>query len=65
MTWIPNPTDHHADVLGSRIRRYDLRANMVTGAQIATLAIEHGLTVYSADTDFARFAEIAWVNPIA
>ena len=38
---------------------------MVTGAQIATLAIEHGLTVYSADTDFARFAEIAWVNPIA
>jgi NADPH-dependent glutamate synthase beta subunit-like oxidoreductase len=32
-TWIPQPTDRHADVIGSR----------VTGAQLAALAIEHGL----------------------
>jgi len=29
------------------------------------LAIEYGLAVYSADTDFARFSEIRWVNPLA
>jgi len=29
------------------------------------LAIEHGLTSYSADTDFARFTEIEWVDPLA
>jgi len=65
VTWIPNPTDHHADVLGSLLLRYDLRANMVTDAQLAALAIEHGLALCSADTDFARFSEIRWVNPLA
>ncbi|HVS16854.1 MAG TPA: hypothetical protein VMV46_23320 [Thermoanaerobaculia bacterium] len=38
---------------------------MVTDAQLAALALEHGLRVYSADTDFARFTEITCVNPIA
>ncbi len=65
VTWTPGPTDHHASILGGLIRRYDLRANMITDAQIAALAVEHGLTVYSADTDFARFAEITWINPVA
>ena len=58
LTWIPNPTEHHADVLGALIQRYDLRANWITDAQLAALAIEHGLQIYSADTDFARFKEI-------
>ncbi|HSF14179.1 MAG TPA: TA system VapC family ribonuclease toxin [Vicinamibacteria bacterium] len=65
LTWIPNPTDRHADVLGSLVQRYDLRANMINDAQLAALAIEHGLRLYSADTDFARFSEIDWVNPLA
>lgn len=63
--WIPQPTSAHADVLGSLIRTYQLRANMVTDAQLAALAIEHGLTIYSTDTDFARFAELRWENPLA
>ena len=65
VTWIPNPTDHHAEVLGSLVLRYDLRANMITDAQLAARAIEHGLALCSADTDFARFSEIRWVNPLA
>lgn len=65
VTWVPNPGDRYAAILGRLIRRYDLRANMVTDAQFAALAIEHGLSVYSADTDFARFSEIGWVNPVA
>ena len=65
LTWTPNPTEQHADVLGALVRRYDLTANMITDAQLAALAIEHGLEVYSADTDFARFSEIKWVNPLA
>jgi predicted nucleic acid-binding protein len=31
---------------------------------LAALAIEHGLTLYSADTDFARFTELHWENPL-
>jgi toxin-antitoxin system PIN domain toxin len=62
--WIPDPTDHHARVLGHLVTKYELRGNLVTDAQVAALAIEHGLTIFSADTDFARFSEIRWVDPL-
>ena len=65
VAWIPTPTERHADVLGSLIVRYQLRGNLVPDAQLAALAIEHGLTICSADTDFARFGEIRWENPLA
>lgn len=62
--WIPAPTERHADVFGSLLLSYDLRGNLVPDAELAALAIEHGLTVCSADTDFARFREIRWENPL-
>ena len=61
--WIPQPTDRHAEVLGGLITAYQLRGNLISDAALAALAIEHGLTVCSADTDFARFSEIRWQNP--
>lgn len=63
--WIPTATPRHAEILGSLVRRYQLRANLVTDAAFAALAIEHGLTICSADTDFARFEEVRWENPLA
>jgi toxin-antitoxin system PIN domain toxin len=63
-SWIPQPAHAHADILGGLIRRYDLRGNIVSDAHLAALAIEHGLTLCSADTDFARFAELRWVDPV-
>jgi hypothetical protein len=39
--------------------------NLVPDAHLAVLAIEHGLEDRSADTDFARFTKIAWLNPVA
>jgi toxin-antitoxin system PIN domain toxin len=65
LAWIPNPTERHSQVLGGLVTKYELRGNLVTDAQIAALAIEHGLTVCSADTDFARFEEIRWLDPLA
>ena len=64
-TWIPAPGRGHQEILGSLVVQYDLRAGLVTDAVLAALCIEHGLTIISADSDFARFPEIAWVNPIA
>jgi predicted nucleic acid-binding protein len=52
-------------VLGSLIRRYRLAGNLIPDAHLAALAVEHGLQVCSADTDFARFGEIRWHNPLA
>jgi toxin-antitoxin system PIN domain toxin len=65
VAWIPAPTTRHADVLGTLIRRYGLRGNLVSDAHLAALAVEHGLTLYSADTDFARFGEVRWIDPLA
>lgn len=62
--WIPQPTDRHATVLGELVRKYQLRANLLTDGHLAALAIEHGATICSADTDFARFTELRWENPI-
>jgi len=62
--WIPAPTDRHADVLGSLIRRYHLSGRLLPDAHLAALAIQHGLAVASVDTDFARFTEIRWLNPL-
>lgn len=63
--WIPRPTDAHAEVFGSLVRRHGLTVDLVPDARLAALALEHGLTVCSADTDFARFTEIDWLNPVA
>ena len=63
--WIPLPTERHADVLGGILRAYQIRGNLVPDAELAALAVEYGLTVCSADTDFARFTEIRWENPLA
>jgi len=63
--WVPEPTELYAEVLGSLVRRYALTGNLVTDGQLAALAVEHGLALYSADTDFARFQEIRWENPLA
>lgn len=65
VTWVPLPTDRHKAVLGDLVKRHHLHGRVITDAQLAALAIEHGLTVYSADTDFAGFSEVEWKNPLA
>lgn len=38
--------------------------NLTTDAQIAAVAHRHRATVHTADTDFGRFPDVRWVNPI-
>ncbi|MGF1679230.1 MAG: TA system VapC family ribonuclease toxin [Candidatus Methylacidiphilales bacterium] len=38
--------------------------NLTTDSQLAALALRLKATVYSADTDFARFPKLRWVNPL-
>jgi hypothetical protein len=63
--WIPQQTERHAEVLGSLIKQANIRGNLVSDAHLAALAIEHGLTLCSTDSDFARFRELKWLNPLA
>lgn len=61
--WIPAPGRGHREILGRLIAQLDLRANLISDAALAALCIEHGLSMVSADSDFARFEEIDWINP--
>ena len=63
--WVPVPTDSHAKVLAALMAKYRPTGKQVPDAHLAALAIQHGLGVCSADTDFARFEEIRWLNPLA
>ncbi len=63
--WVPQPGRSHRDILGRMVRELDLRGNLVTDAVLAALCVEHGLSIVSADSDFARFRELTWVNPVA
>lgn len=64
-TWIPAPGRGHREILESLLVQQDLRAGLVTDAVLAAICIEHGLTMISADSDFARFTQISWINPVA
>jgi toxin-antitoxin system PIN domain toxin len=64
VAWIPNPGPAHTRIVGDLITAHDVRGNLVPDALLAALAIEHGLTLYSADTDFARFPDLNWLNPL-
>jgi predicted nucleic acid-binding protein len=64
VAWTPGPTHRHAEVLGFLIGTYQPRGNLVSDAELAALAIEHGLAIYSAVSDFARFREVRWVDPL-
>ena len=64
VVWIPPATERTAHVLGDLLRRHHVTGNLVSDAQLAALAIENGVAVVSADSDFARFSEVEWVNPL-
>lgn len=63
--WVPGPTARHAEVLGGLLASSGVRAEHVPDAHLAALALEHGLVVASADTDFTRFPNVRFENPLA
>jgi hypothetical protein len=63
--WVPMPTDRHSALLGNLLSVAAAHSKLVPDAHLAALAIEHGLTLCSADSDFARFPDLRWVNPLA
>lgn len=62
--WVPPATERTAQVHAGLARRHRVTGNLVPDAQLAALALEHGVAVASADSDFARFPEVRWVNPL-
>lgn len=65
VAWIPQPGAGYAQILGDLLIAYDIRGNLVPDATLAALAIENGISLVSTDTDFARFGELRWENPLS
>ncbi len=63
-TWIPATTERTAQVLAGLYADTTITANLVPDAQLAAIAVEHGLVVCSTDADFARFPAVRWHDPL-
>lgn len=61
----PAPTSRHPVVLLQLLEATGVGGNLVSDAHLAALAVEHGATLCSCDTDFARFPGLDWLDPLA
>lgn len=62
--WIPEPGPDHRAILGRLLANLGGGHRLIPDADLAALAIEHGLVLCSADGDFARFKGLRWENPL-
>jgi toxin-antitoxin system PIN domain toxin len=62
---VVHPTERHAALLHGLLEPLGTAGNLTSDAHLAALSVEHGAELCSADTDFARFAEVRWHNPLA
>jgi toxin-antitoxin system PIN domain toxin len=58
------PGEHHWRILSNLLRASGTAGNLTSDAHIASLALEWGDTVASADSDFRRFSGVTLVNPL-
>lgn len=65
VSWIPEPGPEYRRILGDLIHAHGVSGNLIPDAALAALAIEHGVTLISTDTDFARFRDLRWENPLS
>ncbi|GDY31243.1 type II toxin-antitoxin system VapC family toxin [Gandjariella thermophila] len=59
---VPNP--RHLDIALGLLRDIGTAGNLTTDVQLAAHAIEHDAEMHSNDSDFARFPNLKWVNPL-
>ena len=62
--WIPVATDRHQQCLEPLLALPDMNHKLVADAHLAALALEYGLILVSADTDFTRFPNLLFENPL-
>ncbi|MGV1029176.1 MAG: TA system VapC family ribonuclease toxin [Dermatophilaceae bacterium] len=62
--WVPPAGDGTLTAYRVLTTRHQVTGNLVPDALLAALALENGVPVVSADSDFARFPEVAWINPL-
>lgn len=60
---IIEPSDRHLDGMKELLDPLGSAGNLVNDAHLAALALHHGATVMTFDSDFGRFAGLSWREP--
>lgn len=60
---IISPREGHWSIVESLLKQAGTAGNLTTDAHLAALAMQWDCTVYSTDTDFARFPMVKWKTP--
>lgn len=58
-------TEEHPRLWSELLRRAGTGGDLTTDAWIAAIALEHGASVLTLDSDFARFPGLRWESPSA
>lgn len=58
------PGPQHLDIAFRLLRTLGTAGNLTTDVQLAALAIEYQAELHSCDTDFRRFAQLRWRDPL-
>ena len=61
---IVGPGPDHLDILERLCRESGATGKLVSDAQHAAVAIEHGCIMVSTDSDFSRFPRLRWQHPL-
>jgi predicted nucleic acid-binding protein len=59
---VPGP--EHLRIALELLQEIGAAGNLTTNVQLAAHAIEHHGEMHSNDTDFARFPNLKWINPL-
>lgn len=55
---------NHLDIALGLLEEVGTAGNLTTDAQLAAVAIDQQAELHSNDTDFGKFTELSWVNPL-
>ena len=58
------PGPEHLEIFEALCRESGATGRLVTDAHHAAIAVEHGWTMVSTDSDFSRFPGLRWQHPL-
>ena len=61
---IAGPGPDHLHIFKKLCREFGATGKLVADAQHAAIAVEHGCTMASTDSDFSRFPGLRWQHPL-
>jgi len=71
-SWLEHPnvrvvqeTEEHARLWSDLLCNVGTGGNLTTDAWIAAIALAHGASVLTLDSDFARFPNVRWESPLS